>query len=159
VVRNEDSAALAQRRVILNGEMASFDAGAEAALAGAGSGADAAVTGEVSPPVHICATPNCGKPATLACPTCLKLGLAPARFCNQDCFKSSWNDHKGIHKQVKDARSDEAKLNPTSIPSEFRGYTFTGSLRPCQQSPRRAVPDSIPKPDYADHPRVSASEH
>jgi methionyl aminopeptidase len=102
---------------------------------------------------HICATPNCGKPATLACPTCLKLGLAPTRFCSQDCFKSSWNDHKNIHKQVKAARSDEAKLNPTSIPAEFKGYTFTGSLRPCQQSSRRTVPASIPRPDYADHPQ------
>jgi methionyl aminopeptidase len=87
---------------------------------------------------------------TLVLPIINNIKIIKYLLCasSRDCFKSSWNDHKGIHKQVNDARSDEAKLNPTSIPSEFRGYTFTGSLRPCQQSPRRAVPDSTPKPDY-----------
>lgn len=31
-------------------------------------------------------------------------------------------------------------------------YRFTGSLRPSQQSPRRIVPEYIPRPDYAKHP-------
>jgi methionyl aminopeptidase len=39
-----------------------------------------------------CKTPNCGKEATLSCPTCIKLGLAPARFCSQECFKGNWGE-------------------------------------------------------------------
>lgn len=31
-------------------------------------------------------------------------------------------------------------------------YSFTGELRPHQQTPKRQVPDSIARPDYADHP-------
>lgn len=30
-------------------------------------------------------------------------------------------------------------------------YTFTGKLRPFEQTPRRPVPPHIPRPDYADH--------
>ncbi|KAG9051603.1 Methionine aminopeptidase 1 [Tulasnella sp. UAMH 9824] len=36
----------------------------------------------------------------------------------------------------------------------FPNFRFTGSLRPAYPlSPKRAVPDSIPRPDYADHPK------
>jgi hypothetical protein len=100
---------------------------------------------------HVCATAGCGKPATLACPTCLKLGLAPARFCNQDCFKNSWKEHNAMHKSVKASR-----VEPNTMPTEFRNYSFTGSLRPYQQSPKRTVPDHIPRPDYANHPQASS---
>lgn len=30
---------------------------------------------------------------------------------------------------------------------------FTGRLRPFPQSDKRIVPDHIPRPDYADHPK------
>jgi len=33
-----------------------------------------------------CATPDCIKPATMMCPTCIKLGLEPTYFCDQECF-------------------------------------------------------------------------
>ena len=79
----------------------------------------------------------------MACPTCLKLGLPPARFCDQECFKGNWAVHKLVHKK----KEDLAKL-----PAEFRGYVFTGPLRPFQQSPKRTVPPGIMRPDYADHP-------
>jgi methionyl aminopeptidase len=36
---------------------------------------------------------------------------------------------------------------------EFRGYDFTGALRPGKLSPERTVPDHIARPDYATHPR------
>ena len=124
--------------------MASFEAGTSEA-----SSASEEIVAQ-----HLCATPGCGKPAELACPTCLKLGLAPTRFCNQECFKASWKEHNQVHKQVKAARSDEAKLDPSSMPPEFRGYTFTGSLRPWQKTPKRTVPAGIARPDYADHPQV-----
>lgn len=32
-------------------------------------------------------------------------------------------------------------------------YTFSGKLRPYPQTPKRAVPELIQRPDYADHPK------
>ncbi|PIO57370.1 hypothetical protein TELCIR_21223, partial [Teladorsagia circumcincta] len=56
---------------------------------------------------------ECGKPAKLRCPTCIKLGLKDSFFCDQ----------------------------------------FTGSLRPARVTPRRPVPQSIQRPDYALNPQ------
>ena len=95
--------------------------------------------------VHACCTPGCVNPASMACPTCLKLGLPPSRFCGQECFKGNWNEHKLVHKKAQ-------KEDPSKLPPEFRGYLFTGPLRPFQQSPKRIVPPGIARPDYADHP-------
>ena len=81
----------------------------------------------------------------MACPTCVKLGLPPSRFCSQECFKSSWNEHKTVHK-------DARKLDPSTMPAEFGGFMFSGPLRPYQQSKTRIVPPEIMRPDYADHP-------
>lgn len=97
----------------------------------------------------VCSTPGCGKPAKMACPTCLKLNIPISRFCDQTCFKSYWDQHKILHKEVKKARN---VVDPSTIPVEFKHFKFTGKLRPWQKSPRRLVPDSIQKPDYADHP-------
>lgn len=44
-----------------------------------------------------CETPNCGKPASLQCPTCIKIGIKGSVFCNQECFKGNWKTHKIIH--------------------------------------------------------------
>lgn len=107
-------------------------------------------TKEPAPVVHICATPNCGKPAAMACPTCLKLGIPPSRFCDQQCFKSNWDQHKELHSAIKKAR---AAKDPSTMPNEFKGFQFTGSLRPFQKTPRRTVPDHIARPDYAKDPR------
>jgi methionyl aminopeptidase len=100
---------------------------------------------------HVCTTPGCGKPARMACPTCLKLGIPPSRFCDQDCFKNYWNEHKKLHTVVKKSR-EAVKVDPSSMPKEFTGFQFTGSLRPFQKTPKRTVPDHIMKPDYAIHP-------
>ena len=90
-----------------------------------------------SPGVHLCTTPDCGKLAQMACPTCVKLGVSPpSRFCAQDCFKSHWDKHKLLHKKY-------------SLPREFKGYKFTGPLRAYEKSPKREVPAGIAKPDYA----------
>ena len=75
----------------------------------------------------VCSTPNCGKVALLACPTCIKLGIPPSRFCSQECFKNNWTEHKEIHKLIKQVRTD-IKIDPIAIPSEFTGFNFTGSL-------------------------------
>ncbi len=50
--------------------------------------------------IKACASPNCSKPATLQCPSCLKQGLEKnSWFCDQDCFKGYWPVHKYFHKQ------------------------------------------------------------
>lgn len=46
---------------------------------------------------HTCETPECGKKATLQCPTCLKMGIQGSFFCGQECFKGYWKSHKIIH--------------------------------------------------------------
>lgn len=104
----------------------------------------------IEAPAHICATPGCGKPASMACPTCIKLGIPPSRFCSQTCFKDNWDQHKALHKTIQKARAEK---DPATLPHEFRGFQFTGSLRPFQKTPRRTVPPHIARPDYADHPR------
>ena len=97
----------------------------------------------------ICASPNCGKSATMACPTCIKLGVGPSRFCGQECFTKNWSEHKALH----------PKKKKSTLPSEFKRYVFSGTLRPSLKTPQKEVPDHIAKPDYATHPEgVSFSE-
>jgi methionyl aminopeptidase len=81
----------------------------------------------------------CGKPATLQCPKCIQLKLTPAHFCSQQCFKGFWSIHKLFHDAPKD-----------TLPPTFKGFKFTGSVRPGLLSPWRVVPDHVEKPDYAD---------
>jgi len=89
---------------------------------------------------------QCEKPAKLRCPTCIKLDLADAWFCSQDCFKGNWDLHKLAH-----LKTDN--YNP------WPNYSFTGKLRPYPQTPKRNVPAKIPYPDYANHPEgVSLEE-
>ena len=86
---------------------------------------------------------TCDKPSTLRCPTCVKLGLADAHFCSQDCFKQSWATHKAAH----GLQQTKNNSNPWPL------YNYTGRLRPVYPlSAKRVVPQSIPKPDYAEHP-------
>lgn len=106
----------------------------------------------------ICTTPNCTKPARMACPTCLKLNIPPSRFCGQTCFTSFWEEHKKLHAEVRRTRTI-AKIDPSLMPTEFSGFQFTGTLRPYQKTPRREVPGHIARPDYASHPLgISLSE-
>ena len=50
----------------------------------------------------------------------------------------------------------EVKL---SLPEWAQSYSFTGSLRPAMYSPKRTVPASIRRPDYANDPAgISMSE-
>eukprot|EP01111_Echinosteliopsis_oligospora_P000846 TRINITY_DN1101_c0_g1_i1.p1 TRINITY_DN1101_c0_g1~~TRINITY_DN1101_c0_g1_i1.p1 ORF type:complete len:411 (-),score=75.30 TRINITY_DN1101_c0_g1_i1:86-1243(-) len=88
---------------------------------------------------QICQNPGCGKPSTMQCPTCISLKLPPSYFCSQDCFKSFWSIHKMFH------------AAPPPKPSDiFKGFKFTGTLRPAKVTPRRIVPKHIDRPDYAD---------
>ena len=66
-----------------------------------------------------CAMPGCGKPASLQCPTCVKMELEATFFCGQDCFKAAWGIHKLVH-----VSPEETKKKKES------GFKFTGPLRP-----------------------------
>ena len=87
-----------------------------------------------------CAGVECDKDAgSLKCPTCLKIGMETS-FCSQECFKSSWSEHKKIHKS-----------SSTTLYNPFPKFDYTGNLRPIYPlSPRRAVPKSIPHPPWAE---------
>ncbi|CUM63184.1 uncharacterized protein PRCAT00000753001 [Priceomyces carsonii] len=87
-----------------------------------------------------CASLSCGKEteSQLKCPICLKQGITSV-FCDQTCFKSSWQTHKAIHQEG----TDEL-YNP------FPNFHFTGDLRPHYPlSPKRPIPKHIKLPDYA----------
>ena len=70
------------------------------------------------PATKACATPDCAKPATMQCPTCIKLSLPPTFFCGQECFAGFWKFHKMSHKKPSLDQENEPKGN------------FTGPLRP-----------------------------
>jgi len=91
-----------------------------------------------------CSGIGCTNSATkLRCPTCLKKGLPDAYFCNQDCFKKNWAIHKLVH--VAEPSST------TEIPEHFRGYHFSGPLRPGKVSAMRNIKPTIEVPDYAEN--------
>lgn len=95
---------------------------------------------------HLCIV--CEAPSKLKCPTCLKQSLPDAFYCSQDCFKANWSTHKTLHAPAPSAPASTGTFNP------FPSYFFTGKLRPVYPlSPKRPVPDSIAKPDYANDPQ------
>jgi len=101
-----------------------------------------------------CETPGCDKEAKLQCPTCIKLSIQGSFFCTQTCFKGNWDLHKNLHKLAKSDNPSVncSKPNRSSLYNPWPSYVFTGKLRPAELSAKRAMPDTIPRPDYADHP-------
>lgn len=91
----------------------------------------------------LCESVGCMNPATLRCPTCIKLKLKDSFFCSQECFKASWRVHSFIH---------IFNVLPKSPLLLCPSFNFTGDLRPAPRGPQRTVPDGIMKPDYALHP-------
>lgn len=59
-----------------------------------------------------CNNPECDKAANLQCPTCIKLGLEPAYFCGQECFKDFWPLHKLFHKKSTEKKEEYDKDGP-----------------------------------------------
>ncbi|KAF1990295.1 methionine aminopeptidase [Aulographum hederae CBS 113979] len=104
-----------------------------------------------------CQGADCSNDAgQLQCPKCQKLGK-DSFFCSQDCFKRNWGTHKAVHgtqssnplgnlftPKVISEPDAEGHYNP------FPTFPFTGPLRPVYPlSPRRELPESIKRPDYA----------
>jgi methionyl aminopeptidase len=92
-----------------------------------------------------CSGADCDNEAgTLQCPTCLKQDLQDSHFCSQECFKRNWALHKAVHKPTK------AQENAPGLYNPFPKFLYTGAVRPVYPlSPRREVPESIGRPDYA----------
>ncbi|XP_053539645.1 uncharacterized protein vopp1b isoform X1 [Ictalurus punctatus] len=76
-----------------------------------------------------CMTEGCGRETQLQCPTCRKLGLQEAFFCSQECFKSSWREHKKLHQRARaetqpgtDRVTSELEPEPHEVgsPAEFQ---------------------------------------
>lgn len=99
--------------------------------------------------IRTCDTPGCNNAAKLQCPTCIKLNIPGSFFCSQDCFKGSWKTHKILHKIAKGEGNESQK---DGLFEPWPHFRFTGKLRPYPQTPKKLVPLSIPRPDYADHP-------
>jgi len=89
----------------------------------------------------LCCSPGCQKEAQLQCPNCIQLGIQESSFCSQECFKTFWPIHKLLH--------TKKPVDENGMPSQFRGYKFTGPLRPAYVTPMRKVPSGIQLPDYA----------
>jgi methionyl aminopeptidase len=45
----------------------------------------------------------------------------------------------------------EDKNQNSGIVNLYPNYNYSGKLRPWPQTPKRSVPDSIRRPDYANH--------
>ena len=98
---------------------------------------------------QMCITNGCSKPASLQCPTCLKMNIHGSFFCSQvskklqslkdrhvrclrfcfvmfvqDCFKGFWKEHKVVHKKPSPVKQTQSSYNP------WPGFHFTGKLRP-----------------------------
>lgn len=71
--------------------------------------------------------------STLRCPTCVKIGIPGSYWCNQDCFKANWGEHKNIHAMYVALESDPN----TYIDKRFIGYGYTGRLRKGKEGPKR----------------------
>lgn len=85
-----------------------------------------------------CEKNGCNNDGKFHCPICRKQNKSLSYFCSQECFKSAYPYHKMKHNPEPDSR--------------FKGFDFTGPLRPGFTSPQCKVPDDILKPDYANDP-------
>ncbi|KAF8921336.1 peptidase M24, structural domain-containing protein [Mucidula mucida] len=107
--------------------------------------------------------PNGYPPSRLECPTCNKLGIRGSFFCGQECFKADCKlirysahttvqkTHKIVHALITGSTTSTADAFEKGTYNPFPNYEYTGSMRPVYPlSGKRAVPDHIPRPEYAD---------
>ncbi|KAG1831796.1 methionine aminopeptidase [Suillus variegatus] len=106
--------------------------------------------------------PHGNPPSRLECPTCNKLGIRGSFFCGQECFKGNCESItiSICVEALKRHTFDRGKydVNPGTARTSygtyhpFANFDFTGTLRPVYPlSPKREVPEHIPRPDYATH--------
>ena len=69
-----------------------------------------------------CQGASCGKPAQLRCPTCIKMNLADAFYCDQQCFKANWATHKAVH------------VDPNAPYNPWPAFPFTGKIASISRS-------------------------
>lgn len=87
-----------------------------------------------------CSGLQCGKEtdSSLKCPICLKAGIE-STFCNESCYRNNYKAHKTVHPSEKQEVYDP-----------FPNFKYTGQLRASYPlTPKRYVPEDIPKPDWA----------
>jgi methionyl aminopeptidase len=115
-----------------------------------------------------CAAAACKHLGRYRCPVCTRLGFKgpPAFFCSVACFNRTWPLHQRLHlallarslQRNHTATVNEVNDSAADPPPCFHGYAgYTGPLRPWKVTPQRAVPPTIPRPDYAET-GVSAAE-
>ncbi|KDE04307.1 methionine aminopeptidase 1 [Microbotryum lychnidis-dioicae p1A1 Lamole] len=95
---------------------------------------------------------NCGKPASRSntCKLCQDQNIV-SLFCTPDCYRSNYKTHKKLHTPA--AQGNYTFPPDTADPFAGR-YRYTGPLRavyPKEPVPTRAVPESIPRPDYVNN--------
>ncbi|KAJ1499455.1 Methionine aminopeptidase 1, partial [Coelomomyces lativittatus] len=90
------------------------------------------------PLLHRCNGVHCFLPASLSCPTCLKLNVPKSlsRFCSQTCFKNNWSTHKVIH---------APGLSPLPLSSSF-SVSVRNSYFRCRCLPSLRLPQHPPCP-------------
>eukprot|EP00918_Siedleckia_nematoides_P048751 GHVU01106884.1.p1 GENE.GHVU01106884.1~~GHVU01106884.1.p1 ORF type:complete len:247 (+),score=41.67 GHVU01106884.1:176-916(+) len=122
-------------------------------------------------PVNAVTCEGCKKRVVtnLTCPTCTKLGLGDAYFCNQECYAQIWPEHKGLHKHLRQVINNNNQTGHATMKTykeddmstwmkdvnlkAFKGTRFTGPLRPWPTPAQRRVDESqAPLPDYAKDP-------
>ncbi|VDN15429.1 unnamed protein product [Dibothriocephalus latus] len=119
---------------------------------------------------NVCVTPDCGKTATLRCPTCVKLGITGSYFCNQvrfinllfTCFRNA-SKNTGKHTKTCTFSLGKITLPESEYDSVFSGYRFTGSLRPgkkfLNQYPDRITPKLVFVPNLFTSLGIPISEN
>lgn len=101
---------------------------------------------EVEVPKTYCAGLQCGKEteSALKCPICLKQGIKNSVFCDETCYKNNFKAHKALHYK----ESDDAEKKEVYDP--FPKFKYPGTVKAQYPlTPKRYVPESIKKPDWA----------
>ncbi|GAQ84390.1 methionine aminopeptidase 1 [Klebsormidium nitens] len=123
--------------------------------------------GKAADPISSIPCVKCDAPAKLQCPKCLEMRLPRdvSAYCSQACFKADWPGHK-VHHRVQLPAEPGAKLDLAQAAlakgwlyatkkgaartDQCPTFAWTGDLRPLPISPRRRVPTSIPRPEWAE---------
>ena len=103
-----------------DGTKAVVEEGTKESAADSGAGEDSEPSS-----VRVCATPDCGKPATMACPTCLKLSNEQCMPCVAAASPHPPPPIGRAHGAARDVRilsllTSAARISPLSLPASLR---------------------------------------